>query len=141
MRCDLDFFSPEWDEVSKYAKDFVSALIVLDPAGRLSAREALAHPWVKGVGVRGRHMGTTLDNIAEFNAKRKTKGGVFALMAATGLMNRVKTKNKNNNNNNDDNNNNDNVNNDDNSNDNDNDNNNNIENDNNSSDEVGGSNQ
>merc|ERR1719206_1300213 len=70
MRCDLDFFSPEWDDVSKYAKDFVSALIVLDPAGRLSAREALAHPWVKGVGVRGRHMGTTLDNIAEFNAKR-----------------------------------------------------------------------
>ena len=67
--------------------------MVLDPGSRLTAKEALNHPWVKGVGVRARHMGGTLENIKEFNAKRKTKGGVYALMAVTGLISKVKMKN------------------------------------------------
>ena len=46
LKCDFEFTSPWWDDVSLNAKDFVSKLIVLDPKKRLSAKEALAHPWV-----------------------------------------------------------------------------------------------
>ncbi|KAJ3440189.1 serine/threonine-protein kinase fhke-related [Anaeramoeba flamelloides] len=46
--CNFDFPSPEFDNVSKSAKKLISNLIVLDPKKRLSAEEALKHPWVIG---------------------------------------------------------------------------------------------
>jgi serine/threonine protein kinase len=39
------FDDPAWKVVSKEAKDLVSKLLVVDPSRRLSARDALSHPW------------------------------------------------------------------------------------------------
>jgi len=41
-----NFHSAFWDQVSSEAKDLVSRLLCLDPQLRLSAREALRHPWI-----------------------------------------------------------------------------------------------
>eukprot|EP00667_Euglena_gracilis_P002653 EG_transcript_2659 len=38
-----------WDRVSDQAKSFISQLLVLDPAQRMSARDALTHPWIAGL--------------------------------------------------------------------------------------------
>ena len=38
---------PEWDEVSDEAKDLVKKLLAYDPAKRISAADALMHPWIK----------------------------------------------------------------------------------------------
>ncbi len=38
---------PEWDSVSAEAKDMVSKLLIKDPTKRLTAAEALHHPWFK----------------------------------------------------------------------------------------------
>ena len=46
-RCRYDFKAPGWYNVSKEAKSFVSSLLVYDPKRRLSAEEALSHPWLK----------------------------------------------------------------------------------------------
>lgn len=46
MRCDYNFNSPVWSQISNDAKDFVSSLIVLDPKERLNAKQALEHPWL-----------------------------------------------------------------------------------------------
>ena len=35
-----------WNRVSQHARDFVSALLCADPASRLTAQEALQHPWM-----------------------------------------------------------------------------------------------
>mmetsp|Transcript_26555 Transcript_26555/g.47699 ORF Transcript_26555/g.47699 Transcript_26555/m.47699 type:complete len:411 (-) Transcript_26555:1273-2505(-) len=43
---DFDFPSPEWDEVSEEAKDLVKLLLTKDSDARVSAREALNHPWL-----------------------------------------------------------------------------------------------
>ncbi|KAI9098274.1 kinase-like domain-containing protein [Phlyctochytrium arcticum] len=40
------FDKPYWDNISKAAKDFVSALIVVKPSDRPSAKLALEHPWI-----------------------------------------------------------------------------------------------
>lgn len=48
-RCDYNFDDPAWNGVSDSAKDFVSKLLVHDPAKRMSAEEALQHPWLKAV--------------------------------------------------------------------------------------------
>jgi serine/threonine protein kinase len=44
----LDFPSPEWDNVSESAKDLIKKLLTVDPAKRLSANQALSHLWVSG---------------------------------------------------------------------------------------------
>lgn len=43
-----DFDSPEWTNVSNEAKDLITRLLLLDPSKRLTADEALRHPWLSG---------------------------------------------------------------------------------------------
>ncbi|CAH8832502.1 unnamed protein product [Trichobilharzia szidati] len=44
------FLSPYWDNISSCAKDLITALLVVTPKSRLTARETLIHPWVFGLG-------------------------------------------------------------------------------------------
>ncbi|XP_053287361.1 calcium/calmodulin-dependent protein kinase type IV isoform X3 [Pleuronectes platessa] len=83
LNCDYEFVSPWWDEVSLNAKDLVSKLIVLDPHKRLSVREALHHPWVLGKAARFSHMDTTQRKLQEFNARRKLKAAMKAVVATS----------------------------------------------------------
>jgi len=46
LHAKFDFPSPEWDDVSATAKDFVTKLLVVNPAERLTAEQALKHPWI-----------------------------------------------------------------------------------------------
>lgn len=85
LNCDYEFVSPWWDDVSLNAKDLVSKLIVLDPHQRLSVREALQHPWVLGKAARFSHMDTAQRKLQEFNARRKLKAAMKAVVA-TGRM-------------------------------------------------------
>jgi len=43
----LEFSSPEWDDITSEAKDFITLLLSRDPEMRPSAREAMNHPWLK----------------------------------------------------------------------------------------------
>jgi len=45
-----EFHQGVWDYISDDAKDFISELLVLDPEERMTAREALRHPWIRAVG-------------------------------------------------------------------------------------------
>jgi len=44
---DVPLDNPALDDVSPLAKDFVSKLLTKDPDARMTAREALEHPWVR----------------------------------------------------------------------------------------------
>ncbi|KAL5534859.1 hypothetical protein ACEPAG_1324 [Sanghuangporus baumii] len=48
LRCELAFEGRYWEKVSSTAKEFICALIHADQITRLSASEALAHPWLSG---------------------------------------------------------------------------------------------
>ncbi|EDO42276.1 predicted protein [Nematostella vectensis] len=82
LKCDYDFVSPWWDDVSSGAKDLVKRLITGDKNKRLTAKQALDHPWVKGENARREDMERTRKKLKEFNAKRKLKGGMLGVMAA-----------------------------------------------------------
>lgn len=43
----FDFPSPEWDDISKAAKDFVISMLKKNPKDRPEASAALKHPWLK----------------------------------------------------------------------------------------------
>ncbi|KAL1023176.1 hypothetical protein UPYG_G00037320 [Umbra pygmaea] len=83
LNCDYEFVSPWWDEVSLNAKDLVSKLIVLDPLKRLTVKAALEHPWVLGKAARFSHMDTTQKKLQEFNARRKLKAIMKAVVATS----------------------------------------------------------
>jgi len=38
---------PEWETVSAEAKDLVKQLLMYEPEKRISAKDALVHPWLK----------------------------------------------------------------------------------------------
>lgn len=41
----FDFPSPEWDNISVQAKDFITQLLQKDPAARMSATQSINHAW------------------------------------------------------------------------------------------------
>ncbi|KAL9986398.1 hypothetical protein ACROYT_G000541 [Oculina patagonica] len=91
LKCDYEFVTPWWDEVSENAKDLVKKLIVLDPKKRLTAGQALQHPWVQGKGAKRDKMDQQfIDNLKVFNARRKFKGGMIAVTALTSKFNKAK---------------------------------------------------
>ena len=47
MKCRYNINTEEWESISTAAKDFVSSLLVFEPTERLSAKQALEHPWLK----------------------------------------------------------------------------------------------
>lgn len=40
------FPSPEWDTVTPEAKNLINQMLTINPAKRITAQEALKHPWV-----------------------------------------------------------------------------------------------
>eukprot|EP01129_Flabellula_baltica_P002901 TRINITY_DN12784_c0_g1_i1.p1 TRINITY_DN12784_c0_g1~~TRINITY_DN12784_c0_g1_i1.p1 ORF type:complete len:406 (-),score=86.40 TRINITY_DN12784_c0_g1_i1:1061-2278(-) len=46
LRCDYNFPSPDWDNISQDAKDFISALLVMDSSERPTALDCLEAPWI-----------------------------------------------------------------------------------------------
>ncbi|XP_048187116.1 calcium/calmodulin-dependent protein kinase type IV [Perognathus longimembris pacificus] len=85
LNCEYYFISPWWDEVSLNAKDLVRKLIVLDPKKRLNTFQALQHPWVTGKAANFVHMDTAQKKLQEFNARRKLKAAVKAVVASSRL--------------------------------------------------------
>lgn len=48
MRGDYTFSTPIWSHISDDAKDLVSRLLTVKPENRLTIKECLAHPWIRG---------------------------------------------------------------------------------------------
>uniref|UniRef100_A0A1I8J5Y5 Protein kinase domain-containing protein n=1 Tax=Macrostomum lignano TaxID=282301 RepID=A0A1I8J5Y5_9PLAT len=73
LRAQYEFDSPWWDGISRNARDLVSGLMQLDPAKRLTAAQALQHPWVSGQAAKTEPLQAVQSKLKEFNAKRKLK--------------------------------------------------------------------
>ena len=40
-----DYPSPEWDTVTPEAKNLINSMLTVNPTKRITAQEALRHPW------------------------------------------------------------------------------------------------
>jgi len=79
-KADYSFPSPFWDKISTNAKDLITNLLVLDPKLRLTAQEALQHPWFRDNATED-HLAETIAELKKFNAKRKFAGAIHAVKA------------------------------------------------------------
>jgi len=79
-------FEPQyWEQVSEDAKDLIRKMLVVNPEHRLTADQALRHPWflVGDHELISRNLTTTLEAMKKFNARRKFRGTVKGVILAS----------------------------------------------------------
>uniref|UniRef100_A0A8C8WVB4 calcium/calmodulin-dependent protein kinase n=1 Tax=Panthera leo TaxID=9689 RepID=A0A8C8WVB4_PANLE len=71
----VSFPSPEWDTVTPEAKNLINQMLTINPAKRITAHEALKHPWVcqRSTVASMMHRQETVECLKKFNARRKLK--------------------------------------------------------------------
>uniref|UniRef100_A0A3B5LAR3 calcium/calmodulin-dependent protein kinase n=1 Tax=Xiphophorus couchianus TaxID=32473 RepID=A0A3B5LAR3_9TELE len=74
-----DFPSPEWDTVTPEAKNLINQMLTINPAKRITAEQALKHPWVchRSTVASMMHRQETVECLRKFNARRKLKVEIF----------------------------------------------------------------
>ncbi len=77
----FEFDSPYWDPVSESAKDLIRGLLTVDKKKRLTIDQLLAHPWVTSA-ANGESLIQAITEMKKFNARRKLRAGIKALVAA-----------------------------------------------------------
>lgn len=80
---DWEFHPDYWGSVSKEAKDFISKLLELIPSRRMTADQALHHPWLlkDGKELEKLNLDANLTQLRKHLATRKFKGAVKSVMA------------------------------------------------------------
>jgi len=84
---DFEFHDEYWGQVSKDAKSLISSLLTVDPSKRLTAPESLKNQWITGDDkqLAAQDLAVNLAEFKKFNAKRKLKAAVKAVMATNKL--------------------------------------------------------
>uniref|UniRef100_A0A3P8V9P9 calcium/calmodulin-dependent protein kinase n=1 Tax=Cynoglossus semilaevis TaxID=244447 RepID=A0A3P8V9P9_CYNSE len=77
-----DFPSPEWDTVTPEAKDLINKMLTINPSKRITATEALKHPWIcqRSTVASMMHRQETVECLKKFNARRKLKVRLLAVL-------------------------------------------------------------
>ena len=73
-----------WSSVSSEAQLFIKSLLQVDPSKRPSAAAAMNHDWFTkhATELSTTDLSKTIDNMKKWNARRKLKGGIKAVMAS-----------------------------------------------------------
>jgi calcium/calmodulin-dependent protein kinase I len=84
---EYEFHEEYWGTVSTEAKDLISSLLTVDCSTRLTAHQALENGWILGDDAKlaSKDLGPNLKKLANFNAKRKLRAAVSAVIAMNKL--------------------------------------------------------
>ena len=85
-RGNVEFEDRYWEHISSEAKNFIEKLLVIDPTQRLSAKNALDHPWLTSDHVGSDyHLSDNLEQLRIFGLKRKLRAAVYTVIAMNKL--------------------------------------------------------
>lgn len=81
---DYQMVDKEWQCISEKAKTLIKALLEYDAYKRITAEEALNHPWLKDRDrfAERHHLPETVEELKKFNSRRKLKGAFYAALAS-----------------------------------------------------------
>eukprot|EP00920_Eleutheroschizon_duboscqi_P025788 GHVT01063648.1.p1 GENE.GHVT01063648.1~~GHVT01063648.1.p1 ORF type:complete len:542 (-),score=153.82 GHVT01063648.1:368-1993(-) len=83
-----EFDPPDWNCVSEDAKDLLRKMLTYDPSKRVSAEEALNHPWIlercaaKASAMEGAVLGGALNNMKKFHSDQKLAQAALLFMGS-----------------------------------------------------------
>ena len=84
LRYKLDLKKAPWPQISKSAKDIMVKMLTFDPRGRITAAQALSHPWVKGDNVSDIPLDmSVINNMKEFSSYGRMKKLAIKKLAQT----------------------------------------------------------
>ena len=82
-----EFQAPYWDPVSQQARAVVSGLMTVDAKERMTAEGVFSSPWISSdEHASSVHLPHFTANLKKYNARRKFKGGVDAVIAELRLL-------------------------------------------------------
>lgn len=81
-----EFHEEYWSGVSVDAKDLIRRLLTVNPLDRITADQAVAHPWLMTDEEKLANRQLNLEELKKFQARRKFKKGVHAVVAANRMM-------------------------------------------------------
>ncbi len=76
LGCKFEFCSPEWDDSSESSREFICALLALEPGARPTAQECLEAPWLLQAPkkeFRVQRMSSFKKEMANYTTKRRTR--------------------------------------------------------------------
>lgn len=81
------FHDEYWSNISPQAKDLISRMLTVDPEARITAAEALKHPWITTAGsvLSQSNLNSTLKSLRYFNARRKFRTAITSVVIANRL--------------------------------------------------------
>jgi calcium-dependent protein kinase len=84
LRGQVDLKTPPWPSISAPAKDLVLKLLNRDPSARLTAQQALEHPWLREQGVASDKPmdSVVIARIQQFAANSRFKKAAISVMAS-----------------------------------------------------------
>eukprot|EP00033_Pygsuia_biforma_P000655 GCRY01000770.1.p1 GENE.GCRY01000770.1~~GCRY01000770.1.p1 ORF type:complete len:310 (-),score=24.75 GCRY01000770.1:321-1250(-) len=87
MSADYDFDDPIWVPVSQEAKDLVASLLQVDPSNRLTAKQALQHPWISKMcgGATNRGSLAIKTNLMQHTSKTRVRSSSSAKQLSNSL--------------------------------------------------------
>lgn len=96
MKGAYEFHTEYWTEVSDEAKDLIAKLLVVDQHKRLTVDQALAHSWIiqKDEVLNGRVLNRSLTELRKFQAKRKFRVGIKAIISVNRMKKLVQWSSK-----------------------------------------------
>ncbi|GAM29199.1 hypothetical protein SAMD00019534_123750 [Acytostelium subglobosum LB1] len=71
MEGNFDYPAEYWGHITPAAKDFINHLLVVDVNSRLTAKDALTHPWLNSTNAPTTALTGVHDKMKEFNAERQ----------------------------------------------------------------------
>ncbi|CAB1427198.1 unnamed protein product [Pleuronectes platessa] len=89
----ISFLLPEWDTVTPEAKNLINQMLTINPAKRITADQAIKHPWVcqRSTVASMMHRQETVECLRKFNARRKLKGAILTTMLVSRNFSACKT--------------------------------------------------
>lgn len=80
-RGEFDFPSPDWDDISSSAKQFIRRLLQTDASKRPTAREALEHPWLNEAHKSSATINNIKGSLERFIGMNKLKRSALQVIA------------------------------------------------------------
>lgn len=80
-RGDYEFHTEYWGQTSQDVQNFIRSLLTVDPRQRLTATQALEHPWVMTDDdlLKTQDLGSNLEKLKRFNAIRKVRQAILTV--------------------------------------------------------------
>jgi len=84
---EYEFKKVFWKDTSNEAKNLIQRLLTVDPKKRITTEQALKHKWIlkNSEKLEKKDLGVNLEEFKKFNAKRKFRAAVKALIASKKL--------------------------------------------------------